>query len=121
MSVRNENAVIGLLVCTVRGPGGGVLKGPELLDTLEVEQSVSAYISRPHWKASLIDLVDAKGYKCESVSLLKETKYGCNIIVSISPKMDKKPFGRNKPVTRGGRPIEQVRGLKTMASLRRGS
>ena len=114
-----EKTVVGLLVCAVKDGKGLVLREPHLLDTLEVDEPISAFVSKQKWKARLIDMVDARGYKCESISVLKHSKHGCNIIVAISKKEDTGPVGRRKPVTRGGRPIERVTGLKTMARFRR--
>lgn len=119
MNNASEKAVVGLLVCAVRDRDGRVSKEPHLLDTLETEQPLTAFVSKQHWKAQLIDLVDARGYKCEAVSVLKQPKYGCNIIVAISLKDDTRPVGRSKPVSRGGRSMDRVRGLKTMAHFRR--
>ncbi|MCK4792580.1 MAG: hypothetical protein KAV87_53115 [Desulfobacteraceae bacterium] len=116
---KHGKAVIGLLICAVRNRSGQITKQPQILDTIESEQTVSDLTSRQHWKHELIDMVNSRGYKFENVSVLKEPKYGCNIIVAISAKEDTRSIGRGSPVTRGGRQIERIPGLKTMASFRR--
>jgi hypothetical protein len=73
------------------------------------------------WRTSLDEQLRVVGIQREeviSVSILAEPVHGCDVAVTLSPKVP--PVQRKHPVTRGGRPIEDPRLRRTRATIRRG-
>jgi len=91
-----------------------------LVERIELQESLDALIRRKGWKAEVEAKVNEKGLSVISISIVHSgADLDVNIAVSVAqppPKLGEK----KKPVTRGGRPVDgPIKVGKTMAAKRR--
>lgn len=89
-----------------------------LLEKVVIEKKLSEFIAIPTWKGTIRDTCVEMGYEVVAISVLKNKKENCDIVVTVRNKLELERK-RNKAVTRGGKPIGKPVIKKTMAARRR--
>ena len=89
-----------------------------LVERIEMGKTMAEVLRNNKWKPQLRKEVTDKGYEVMSISVLHGEQNGVDIAVAVrQPTMS---MARKKPVTRAGRPVDEiVTDKKTMTAKQR--
>jgi len=115
------NAIAGIFEHWQKKNAAGqvVDSGSRLVERRELDLTVEELHLKKGWRQGLLDKAAKDGHKVLAVNVLHERQHGCDVVITVEGTGLSNPV-RKKPVTRGGRRVDEpVEKKKTMAARRR--